>query len=251
MVGGGEDIPVDEEKEVEEPSLSRQQSAASDDVEAAPHEGVRRRRIPPREASEEMDNSSALSVHSVTPLYPAPPQRGEPDVTHDPNDRAPWPGSEFKIAQVLPDSVYLWACGEHEGDQGLAEKSVSTAGCVAAWVVLIVRKSVGCDSACFTRTCTNFSKSRVLPGYDLSQSGVQGTNVEHWLISAFRRLCWLAWTFHRSCIILCTTTALHEQRRGLPAYVLQPRVSIDVVLVLFRLWIWGCNAAGGGGWRQG
>lgn len=54
-------------------------------------------------------------------------------------DERSWPGSDFKLEQVLEGSVYLWACGEH-GSEGAG----GTASCVprceaaAAWVVLVV-----------------------------------------------------------------------------------------------------------------
>lgn len=50
--------------------------------------------------------------------------------------KTPWPGSDFKVGDILPDSVYLWACGESfEGDK-LALVSRSQAA--AAWIIIIV-----------------------------------------------------------------------------------------------------------------
>lgn len=62
---------------------------------------------------------------------------------------ARWPGSNFKIAQILPGSVYLWACGER--DEGDSTFPVSCPEVVAAWVVLTVKLIVVClcISACF------------------------------------------------------------------------------------------------------
>lgn len=49
----------------------------------------------------------------------------------------PWPGPDFKLKQILPGSVYLWACGERgEGDG--ESPAVSRPEFWAAWVVLIV-----------------------------------------------------------------------------------------------------------------
>lgn len=145
-VGGGGGIADNSEEknyEMVQPSFSRQQSTSSDDVEMARGRGLRRRRSHQRD--EEKNNLSLVSVH--TPLFRVPPRPEEPDPPRDANDQAPWPGSEFEVAKVLPDSVYLWACGEG-GDQVPREKPVSTAGCLAAWVVLIVRNALSdCDSA--------------------------------------------------------------------------------------------------------
>lgn len=47
-----------------------------------------------------------------------------------------WPGSSFKVEEVLPGSVYLWACGER--DPGDSASPVSRPEIVAAWVVLMV-----------------------------------------------------------------------------------------------------------------
>lgn len=48
----------------------------------------------------------------------------------------PWPGSDFKLDRFQAGSVYLWACGERDQDDGEAPVTVPEA--VAAWVILLV-----------------------------------------------------------------------------------------------------------------
>lgn len=48
----------------------------------------------------------------------------------------PWPGLDIRLNQILPGSVYLWACGERGDDDGVC--SVSQSECCAGWVVLMV-----------------------------------------------------------------------------------------------------------------
>lgn len=63
----------------------------------------------------------------------------ETPVTSDDTDfkYQPWPGPDFKLSTLLPDSVYLWACGERSNSEN-DESAVSRSEVVAAWVILIV-----------------------------------------------------------------------------------------------------------------
>eukprot|EP00752_Nemacystus_decipiens_P011483 g10195.t1 len=49
---------------------------------------------------------------------------------------ASWPGRDVKVADYLPGSVYLWACGE-PGEEGGPTPEVTDA--VAAWIVLLTQ----------------------------------------------------------------------------------------------------------------
>ncbi|CAN0359830.1 unnamed protein product [Ectocarpus sp. 12 AP-2014] len=48
-----------------------------------------------------------------------------------------WPGSDFKLDRFQAGSVYLWACGERDQDDGEAPVTVPEA--VAAWVILLTQ----------------------------------------------------------------------------------------------------------------
>lgn len=64
-----------------------------------------------------------------------------PQMRHPPPEPAavniPWPGPDFKLATVIPGSVYLWACGEPLQADGTSR--VSRPQAAAAWIIIIVR----------------------------------------------------------------------------------------------------------------
>ncbi|CAM9764131.1 unnamed protein product [Ectocarpus fasciculatus] len=124
--GGGSPTGCKEEKDSPEteqgPFLRRQKSAPPGGIiEMA-------QRLPrPRSAS----FPARAPVHTVGRGHDASEANNRPGAL----TATAWPGKDFRLEQVLPGSVYLWACGERgEGD---GPSPVSRPEAVAAWVVLI------------------------------------------------------------------------------------------------------------------
>lgn len=78
-----------------------------------------------------------MAQHSPLPSHTVDTAASEANNTPPVPTSTPWPGENFKVAQLLPGSVYLWACGERDERDG--ESPVSDPEFCAAWVVLIVR----------------------------------------------------------------------------------------------------------------
>ncbi|CAM9582635.1 unnamed protein product [Ectocarpus sp. 4 AP-2014] len=123
MARGGAPPPEREDSpENEQRSVLRQQSAPSGGIIE-----IAQRLPPPRSAS----FPARAPVHTVDRGHDASEANNRPGAL----TATPWPGKDFRLKQVLPGSVYLWACGERgEGD---GPCSVSRPEAVAAWVVLI------------------------------------------------------------------------------------------------------------------
>lgn len=99
--------------EATRPSTLRQRSSRSGDIEKAQDKGQRTR----NGASEVNDSPGGVSVHSGTPLDPAT-SGGDQSDSSSAVIQPTWPGPGFDLNKVLPGSVYLWACGEHDdGDE--------------------------------------------------------------------------------------------------------------------------------------
>lgn len=62
--------------------------------------------------------------------------RVDTNITSGTSARVSWPGADFRLSQILPGSVYLWACGERHDGEGVSDVSLPER--CSAWVVLIV-----------------------------------------------------------------------------------------------------------------
>lgn len=85
-----------------------------------------------------------MATPAPATTVPAPASHRAPSTTVPSSRQASealWPGRDFKLANFLPGSVYLWACGERGEEED--STPVSVAEVVAAWVVLLVRTRRG------------------------------------------------------------------------------------------------------------
>lgn len=122
--GGGAQagfLEQEDEFEVAQRPLLRQRSAPTGDIEMARLRLLPRRALLPARLLARTVEVDAADANNRPQAAPACP---------------PWPGENFKVASILPGSVYLWACGER--DEGDGTSPVSTAEACAAWVVLMV-----------------------------------------------------------------------------------------------------------------
>ncbi|CAM9740034.1 unnamed protein product [Pylaiella littoralis] len=114
-------------------------------------EGERRAEATSDDPGEEVPELTMLLARDRCPLLPrfrSLPARAPSNTVSDANvapgtsttssavASTPWPGPDFKVSQVLPGSVYLWACNER--GEGGGTSPVSRAEACAAWVVLTV-----------------------------------------------------------------------------------------------------------------
>ena len=91
---------------------------------------------------EQRDDSQ---THEITGLRERSSRRPEqPDSSSAINQTAR-PGASFELKEVLPDSVYRWACGESDGGDERTPIFASRLEVLSTWVILIV--SPGCFSA--------------------------------------------------------------------------------------------------------
>ena len=137
--GGREeaDIESPEQKDEFEPSLPprqqpcprRRPSCAIEDRVEGQDQGQQTR----KGGSEANGSPTATPAHSMVPLDPATSGSEQP-ASSSADSQQTWPGPDFELKQVLPGSVYLWACGERDEE----DENVSRPEFYAAWVVLIV-----------------------------------------------------------------------------------------------------------------
>lgn len=107
--------------------------------------------------------ASTLAAPASMPAAPAPAvPLPAPTGTSDPSQER-WPGSNFKVAAFLPNSVYLWACGERSPGETSSPDDLSgdtpplLSGSVAAWAILMVREqSHACVELPMDHNCVKF-----------------------------------------------------------------------------------------------